>query len=149
MGGCRCSCRKRDRNPASGCFTRRPVRSLSSGVNMDARRRSSVILRSRRLGHVAALIPLPLTAHATYPHGPSRQHMAMVQGRLSAAATPVKVLGLVGHALQRLSVVDAALQRILCQQLHAVLLARRDHLGHNVCATYPPRSFPVCTAEAS
>ena len=46
---------------------------------------------------------------------------------------PLKVLGIEEHALQRVRIVDAALQRVLRQQLHARCLRRPDDLLHQLC----------------
>ena len=58
------------------------------------------------------------------------QHRRAVWG----VPAPLKVLGVEEHALQRLRVVDPALQRVLRQQLHAGRLSRCDHLLHQLCS---------------
>ena len=46
---------------------------------------------------------------------------------------PVKVFGVEQHALKGICIINAALQGILCQELHFCHLRSIDHLLHKLC----------------
>ena len=80
MGAALCSCLNVPRKPASGCLTRSPVRAFSSGMNMDARSRSSVILRAQfptliHMSQACGVIPSSRRTERSGAH-PSHTHLS-------------------------------------------------------------------------